>query len=125
MCEAAEALAGFVDGVEVSPGRLEEVEGRLAETERLAKKHSTDIAGLIALGERLASELEELEAGAGSTEELEQEVAAAASRMSETASALTKKRRALRKKLKDAVEASLGDLGLERAEFGVLVEPKE
>ena len=125
LSEAAEALAGFVDGVEVSPGRLEEVEGRLAETERLAKKHSTDIAGLIALGERLASELEELEAGAGSTEELEQEVAAAASRMSEAASALTKKRRALRKKLKDAVEASLGDLGLERAEFGVLVEPKE
>ncbi len=125
LCEAAEALAGFVDGVEVSPGRLEEVEGRLAEVERLAKKHSTDIGGLVALCERLALELEELEGGAGSTEELEREVAAAEARLSEAAAALTKRRRALRKKLKEAVENSLGDLGLERAEFGVLVEAKQ
>ena len=124
LSEAAEALARFVDGVEVSPGRLEEVESRLALVERLAKKHSTDVAGVVALRDRLAVELEELEGGAGSTEELELEVAAAEGRLSEAAAALTKRRRALRKKLKDAVESSLGDLGLERAEFGVLVEPK-
>jgi DNA repair protein RecN (Recombination protein N) len=124
LSEAAEGLARFVDGVEVSPGRLEEVESRLALVERLAKKHSTDVAGVVALRDRLAVELEGLEGGAGSTEELELEVAAAEGRLSEAASALTKRRRALRKKLKDAVESSLGDLGLERAEFGVLVEPK-
>ena len=125
LSEASESLARFVAGVEVSPGRLEEVEGRLAGFERLAKKHGTDLSGLIALQARLAEELAELEGGAGSTEELEKEQRAAEARLEEAATSLTKKRRALRKKLKDAVEASLGDLGLERAEFGVSVEEKE
>ena len=125
LSEASESLARFVGGVEVSPGRLEEVEGRLAGFERLAKKHGTDLSGLIALRARLAEELAELEGGAGSAEELEKEQRAAEARLEEAASALTKRRRGLRKKLKDAVEASLGDLGLERAEFGVSVEEKE
>lgn len=123
--EAAEALASFVDGVEVAPERLEEVEGRMAGIERLAKKHGTDLKGLVELRERLAAELEELEGGAGSAEEMEHAVAAAEGRLSEAAAALSKKRRALRKRMKDAVEASLADLGLERAEFGVLVEARE
>ncbi len=125
LSEASESLARFVGGVEVSPGRLEEVEGRLAGFERLAKKHGTDLGGLIALQARLREELAELEGGAGSAEELEAEQRAAEARLEEAASALTKRRRGLRKKLKEAVEASLGDLGLERAEFGVSVEEKE
>ncbi|MCH2105085.1 MAG: DNA repair protein RecN [Planctomycetes bacterium] len=124
LSEASESLARFVGGVEVSPGRLEEVEGRLAGYERLAKKHGTDLPGLVALQARLAEELAELEGGAGSTEELEAELRAALERMSEAAAALTKERRSLRKKLKDSVEASLKDLGLERAEFGVSVEER-
>ena len=46
-------------------------------------------------------------------------------RLVDAAAKLTKRRRALREKLKLAVEGSLCDLGLERAEFGVLVEAKE
>jgi len=74
---------------------------------------------------RLAEELTELEGGAGNAEELERALVEAEARLEEAARSLTKKRRALRGKLKDAVEASLGDLGLERAEFGVSVEAKE
>ena len=125
LSEASESLARFVGGIEVSPGRLEEVEGRLAGFERLAKKHGTDLPGLVALQARLAEELAELEGGAGSAEELEEQMREAEARLEEAATALTKKRRALRAKLKDAVEGSLGDLGLERAEFGVSVEEKE
>ena len=125
LSDAAEGMARFVDGIEVSQGRLEQVEGRLAVVERLAKKHGTDLAGLVALRDRLADELEELEGGAGSAEELEGEVRAALGLLVEAAAKLTKRRRALREKLKLAVEGSLCDLGLERAEFGVLVEAKE
>lgn len=124
LSEASESLARFLGGVDVSPGRLEEVESRLAGYERLAKKHGTDLTGLVALQARLAEELAELEAGAGSPEELEREVRAAEAKLGEAADALTEQRRALRQKLKEAVEVSLKDLGLERAEFGVSVEER-
>ena len=69
--EAAAALTSIVDGVVDDPARLDAVEERLAELERLETKYRTDEAGLLELLAELGNDLAVLEADDASLESLE------------------------------------------------------
>lgn len=117
--EAARGVAGFLEGVEADPRRLEETEGRLGQLERLERKYGTDMAGLEARRGELEAEIEELEGAAGSREELIAAVERAGDGVRQAAKKLTAARARLGKKLKASVEKGLADLGLERASFSM------
>lgn len=117
--EGAAALVSFTSDLEIDPGRLEEVEERLDELERLMDKYDQDEAGLVALGATLREELDGLEVSEGSGEALVQKVAAVREVLERRAAALTKQRKACAKPLAKAVEAALKGLGLGKARFGV------
>lgn len=121
--EAVRGLAGFVDGVEDDPGRLELVEERLGLLERLERKYGTDVAGLEARRAELEAELDALTSGADTAEGLRPRVAEAREALAESARRLRKARAALGEKLRRAVEGGLADLGLERARFSLTVTP--
>ena len=55
--EAAAALVSFLDGVQADPGRLEAVETRLAELERLEHKYEADEAELLTRRDAIAGEI--------------------------------------------------------------------
>ena len=57
LTDVAQALRGGVAGHGFSPARLGEVEGRLAELERLKRKYQTDLRGLSEMQETLAARL--------------------------------------------------------------------
>src|SRR5436309_2997620 len=59
--DAGAGLRAYADGLEDSPGRLEEVEERLAQFARLERKHGGSIAEVLAHAERCRRRRQELE----------------------------------------------------------------
>ena len=115
--EAARTLESFFDRLEVDPERLDLVEGRLAEIERLERKYHLDLAGLVARLGELAAEIRRLESDAESLGTLDAEVAAAREELLAHGGELRRARKALRTPLVKAVGARLAELGLENARF--------
>ncbi|QSP95060.1 DNA repair protein RecN [Marinobacter salinisoli] len=72
--EAGDNLRRFVEDYEADPARLAEVEERLSAIYQMARKHRISPEELPALHQRLSAELEELDGGAGSLEQLEAEL---------------------------------------------------
>lgn len=122
--EGAASLASFLDGVEVDPARLEAVEERLAEIERLEHKYALPAAELAQRVAELAEEVAALEGDEESLETLSANIAAAEEELARRAQALTKGRRAAGKRLATAVGETLGALGLANARFAVSIEPR-
>lgn len=72
--EAGDNLRRFVEDYEADPARLAEVEERLSAIFQLARKHRVLPEELPELHQRLSTELEELDGGEGSLEQLEAEL---------------------------------------------------
>lgn len=116
-------LRDYRDGVQVSPGRLDEIESRLALIERLKRKYGASVEEVLAFGARCRSDLE----ASGSAEDRERNLtvarAEAAKRYFAAAQELSRKRRAAAKDLQKRVEAELGQLAMERTRFRVQFDP--
>src|SRR5262249_29671195 len=110
--------------IQVTPGRLDEVESRLALIERLKKKYGATIAEVIAFGERCRTELEQM----GTPEEQERalgvERGTLAARYFELARDLSRQRRAAALDLQKKVRAELGHLAMEKTRFEVVFRPE-
>jgi DNA repair protein RecN (Recombination protein N) len=115
--EAGRVLRSIAERVEPDPARLEQIESRLAECERLERKYRMDTAGLVAHGLVLRAEVARLEEDERSLSDLEPEIAQARAELLGHGAALRRARKALASKLKRAVSKNLADLGLERAVF--------
>lgn len=108
--------------LETEPGRLDEIETRLARLERLFRKHGATSREVLARRAEIGLELEELETGEAGREALRGEVAAALERYRAQAAALSAARvgwgRELSKRLRDEIK----DLGLAKARLEVALE---
>jgi len=121
--DAARSLTGFLDGLEHDPARLEEVESRLTLLERLAKKHGVDVGALAERRASLEAEAESITSDAEGREQLEAEVAELERVTTDAARKLADARGKALRKLAQAVESGLADLGLERAKFSSRLVP--
>lgn len=72
--EAGDTLRRFIEGYELDPQRLVQVEERLSALYQLARKHQVQPEDLPGLRHRLEAELDELETGGSSLEELAAEL---------------------------------------------------
>lgn len=122
LSEVADGIRGFGSGVDFSPQRLAEIEGRLDQLELLKRKYRRDLGGLLSLREELREQLRELEGHAERESELALEVEKTLEEYTSLASKLSGKRHAAAPKLERAVETELRHLALERARFTVSVE---
>ena len=123
--EAAGALSSLLEDVRDDPARLEAVEDRLAELERLEHKYRAKDEGLLALIDEFQKELDELENSEESLATLEGEIATALGEVEARAAELTQKRRALGEELTPRLERTLKNLGLERARFGLALGARQ
>ncbi len=117
--EAARDLAAYLAKVESDPARLEQVEARLDEYSRLKRKYGDTVEDVLALRDRAAGELSDIESSEERVRELEQRLADQKRRAGEAGEALSTARGRLARKLVRTVEAELVTLGMPKAEFRV------
>jgi len=119
--ELSAALRSYVFGLEASPGRLEEVEERLALFARLERKHGRSIADVLAHAERCRARREELERAEIALSEIEASRAEARAELDRLAGELSQHRREAAPALAAAVCERLAELAMPDAEFSVEV----
>ncbi|HEY2600529.1 MAG TPA: DNA repair protein RecN [Thermoleophilaceae bacterium] len=118
-------LRRYEAGLEVEPGRLEQVEERLDLYDRLERKHGGSVAAVLEHAERCRAELALLEDTGAALEQLDAELAEARADADARAKALGAARRKAAPKLAKAVLKELADLAMEGSGFEVKIEPRE
>lgn len=117
-------LRDYREGIQISPGRLDEIESRLALIDRLKRKYGETVDDVRAFGERCRREAEEL----GNPEERERilvaECSAAARDYLEVATKLSARRHTSAIDLEKRVAAELAQLAMEKTRFKVRFAPE-
>ena len=122
--EAYDEIRDYGDGLDFSPERLDELHARADEISKLKKygatvdeilKHLAEIRVDIAAAENLDSDVAELQKSVG---ELERQTKICAAKLLEL-------RQASAKVLSAAIEREIRRLGMERAQFEIVVTPSE
>jgi DNA repair protein RecN (Recombination protein N) len=119
--DAGAGLRSYAEGLEGSPGRLEEMEERLALFARLERKHGGSIATVLEHAERCRRRRDELERAEVSLEEAEAELTCARAELDEVAGELSERRRRAAPALASAVRERLAEVAMPDAEFTVEV----
>jgi DNA repair protein RecN (Recombination protein N) len=117
-------LRSYLDGIEAPPGRLEEVEERLALFARLERKHGGTIAEVLAHAERCRARRAELEGAEVALEQAEAELGEARSGLEALAGELHERRAEAAPRLAAAVRERLAELAMPDADFSVELTPR-
>ena len=123
--DLAAELRGYGEGIEARPGRLDEVEERLALFDRLKRKHGGTIEAVLEHARECAQRRAELEGAEEALEEGARRLEAARGVLAERAAALRAARAAAAPRLADAVRERLAELAMEGASFEVGLSPRE
>jgi DNA repair protein RecN (Recombination protein N) len=118
-------LRRYLDSLEAEPGRLEEVEERLEQYDRLERKHGGSVEAVLEHAERCRAERERLEQAEVATDRAEAELADALAERSRLAGDLGARRAKAAPKLAERVREELAALAMEDASFEVRLEPRE
>jgi len=112
-------LRRYSEGVDGSPGRLQQVEDRLALLERIKHKYGPTLQDAIDKGAALTRERDLLTGGGERTEDLQKELVSATERYLVVARELSKARRKAAVRFAQQLEALLADLAMARTRFEV------
>jgi DNA repair protein RecN (Recombination protein N) len=118
-------LRSYADGVDASPGRLQEVEDRLALLERLKRKYGPSLDDVIERGRALAEERALLTGGGERAEDLQQALEAAGATYLTAARELSAQRRTAAVKFARTLEGLLAELAMEKTLFEIRFNPGE
>jgi DNA repair protein RecN (Recombination protein N) len=121
--EVSYALRDYLSRLEANPGRLEEVETRLAAIDRLKRKYGRSIAEILSFLEDVGRQIASVEHAGERMEELRQERKRLAADFDKLAAELTGRRGSAARKLEKRVEAELAQLGMERTVFRIAITP--
>jgi len=118
-------LRSYVSGIDASPANLQTVEDRLAQLERLKKKHGPSLGDVIAKAEQLRRERNEGEHAAERAARLEAELESARKTYLLAAEGLSATRRTGAADFSRALEKSLTALAMNRTRCDVRFTPAE
>jgi DNA repair protein RecN (Recombination protein N) len=109
----------YARGIDVTPGRMDQLETRLAQLERLKKRYGGSLAEVVALRDRAKKELLALEGSEERASELKERLEETRGRYRALAKALSVSRRQAAARLEKLVARELKDLALEKARFRI------
>jgi DNA repair protein RecN (Recombination protein N) len=114
----------FAENINAAPGRLEEIEDRLAALDRLKRKYGQTLGEVIAFGQEAARQLAEVENRDALLVELKAQEAKDAEAYREAAGALTAARQTAAVRLEKLAETQINDLAM-RVRFNIQVIAEE
>ncbi|MEO0576035.1 MAG: DNA repair protein RecN [Pseudomonadota bacterium] len=123
--EAAESLRRYLDDIEADPARQEYVEQRLADLQRLARKHHIEPDALPAHTDRLRQELTALQQADETLDALAADCQKHLAALKSTAAKLTRARRKAAKTFAAEVTKGMQTLGMPGGRVEVDVEPHD
>lgn len=118
-------LRAYADGVDASPGRLQEVEERLALLDRLKRKYGPRLEDVLARGRALACERDQLGGAGARTEDLLRLLQQAERQYLDVARELSARRHEAAGRFGQRIEAMLAELAMERTRFEVRFDDGE
>lgn len=121
--EASRSLRDYLGHLENDPARLEKVETRLAALERLKRKYGGTLEEVVAFGQRVRLQIDEVENAEGHRKRLEEERAGRAREYDQAAELLSESRRQAAARLGKLVEHELKSLSMAGTRFVIAVEP--
>ena len=123
LTDLATELRGYLDGIEADPGRLEQVEARLDEIDRLVRKHGGSPEAVLAHEVRCRTDLAQLERASERSNELEAALAEAEAKRAKAGEKLSRSRASAAPKLEKQVAAALAELAMDGAKLEVALDP--
>jgi DNA repair protein RecN (Recombination protein N) len=117
-------LRAYVMSTDDAPGRLEDVEERLAAFARLERKHGGSIVDVLEHAERCRARIDELEGAEVALEGTEEQLAEARAALRVLAGELGDRRRRAAPELAGAVRARLAELAMPDASFEVQISER-
>ncbi|WP_019584104.1 DNA repair protein RecN [Thioalkalivibrio sp. ALE16] len=123
--EAGDTLRRLADGIELDPERLAELDQRVGEYLRLARKHRVDPEALPGLHDELQTERDALENGDQTLEALEAREQETRTAFDSAAKALSKARQQTAKRIGQAVTDTMQELGMAGGHFEIAIEPAD
>lgn len=107
------------------PGRLDEIESRLALIERLKRKYGASVAEVLEFGRRCRAELADMAAPEERARLLEARRAAAAEAFQNAAREVSGRRRAAAREMEARVQSELAALAMEKTRFRLRFDPDD
>ena len=123
--DLAFALRDYAASIDASPGRLEQVEERLALVERLKRKHGPSLDEVLQRREALADEHRALSGAGADAAEIEADLARVSATYLAAARRLSEARRIAARDFAAALERELADLAMARTRFEVRLELRD
>jgi DNA repair protein RecN (Recombination protein N) len=123
MQEASYALRDYVERLEANPGRLDEIENRLAAIGRLKRKYGQSIDEILAFLDTVRGQIASVEHAGERMEELRHQQKKLGRELEALAAEVTRVRAAAARKLEKRVETELAQLAMERTIFRVEMAP--
>ncbi len=123
LADVGQGLAGYAEGIEHDPARLEAIRVRQDLLFRLKRKYGPELDDVFQTRARLEEELKELDGAAFDVREVEEAVAEARRAFLERVRELTKSRESAVERLQSQVMAVFPDLGLDRGVFRAELTP--
>lgn len=123
--EVSFTLERYLENLEHNPTRMEEVDRRLSELNKLKKKYGSTIAEIKSYQTSLAARLQKLENGDVQIENLQKELAHLEKKNHCLAKALTQDRQKAAKALSQAVKEELRLLNMPKADFSIDIVPQK
>ncbi len=123
LLELAYGLRDYLSRLEANPGRLEEVETRLAAIDRLKRKYGASSAEILAFLDEVRGQMEAVEHAGERMESLRAEQQRLAAGFEKLARELSARRQAAARKLEKRVEGELAQLAMEGTVFRVEMQP--
>ena len=117
--ELGRAVNDRLSQIEADPGRLQQLEDRMALVQRLKRKYGHTVADVLAALEKHQARLRDLGSRTEQVERLSAEIAAATALLTVKAAQLSKSRTQAAGKLARAITAELHDLGFLKAGFAI------
>lgn len=117
VADLEQALSNYVDGLDLDPAMLHEMEERISVIQSLKRKYGPTLEQVIEFGKKAAAKLEELESREETLAHLNADIEKQMSKLSAAGKKLSRARQALIPDLNKAVVAELKDLGFKQSRF--------